>query len=272
MKTFEAARAYRPRHGEGGSGSGSDAERHPPYQQWRAHPTLDPYKGVREARDPREDVESVPIAVLFDVTASMLHVPVELQARLPGLLPAVRRRVPHPQVLFGAIGDATCDRAPLQVGHFTSDQRRADDDLAHILLEGGGGGAQAESYELALYFLARHTVLDCRERHNKRGVAFLIGDEQPYPFVKGHEVAGLFGESLVKDIRLDTILREAAALWEVYFVVPDGATYAGDVEVMGFWRELLGDQVIELTDLSGVCELIARIVADRVMCANATCA
>ena len=59
--------------------------------------------------------------------------------------------------MFGAIGDATCDRAPLQVGQFESDNRM-DDDLGRILLEGGGGGQKTESYELAMYFMARHTA------------------------------------------------------------------------------------------------------------------
>ena len=59
--------------------------------------------------------------------------------------------------MFGAIGDATCDRVPLQVGQFESDNRM-DDDLGRIVLEGGGGGQQTESYELAMYFMARHTV------------------------------------------------------------------------------------------------------------------
>ena len=62
-----------------------------------------------------------------------------------------------PQIMFGAIGDATCDRVPLQVGQFESDNRM-DDDLGRIVLEGGGGGQMTESYELAMYFMARHTA------------------------------------------------------------------------------------------------------------------
>ena len=272
MESREAARGYRPRHGEGGFEFDPEtygALRHLP-KQWRVHPTLDPYEvAFREARDSAEHPETVPVAVLFDVTGSMRHVPAELRARLPRLLAALRAHVPHAVVLFGAIGDATCDRAPLQVGQFAADDRRADQDLGLIMLEGGGGGQLSESYELALYFLARHTALDCHERHGKRGIAFLIGDELPYPLVKGHEVAAVFGEALVKDIRLDHILREAGDLWDVHFVVPDGAKYAGDREVTGFWRELLGDRVLELEDVRGICDLIVRTVADRVMCADA---
>src|SRR5215831_17782237 len=80
----------------------------------RVHPALDPH-GVtaRESRDSAEHPQSL---------ALLLR----------------KGYVKHPQILFGGIGDATCDRAPLQVGQFESDNRM-DDDLGRILLEGGGG-------------------------------------------------------------------------------------------------------------------------------------
>ena len=126
----------------------------------KAHPALDP-SGVaeRESRDSDEHPQSTPIAVLFDVTGSMGAVPRVLQTKLPQLLGLLTRKgyATDPHIMFGAIGDATCDRVPLQVGQFESDNRM-DDDLARIVLEGGGGGQQHESYELAMYFMARHTA------------------------------------------------------------------------------------------------------------------
>ena len=73
-----------------------------------------------------------------------------LQTKLPQLLGLLLRKgyASDPQIMFGAIGDATCDRVPLQVGQFESDNRM-DDDLGRIVLEGGGGGQMTESYELA---------------------------------------------------------------------------------------------------------------------------
>ncbi|MGH3226479.1 MAG: hypothetical protein ACRDPY_48690, partial [Streptosporangiaceae bacterium] len=166
------------------------------------HPSLDP-RGVtaRESRDCAEHPQSVAIAVLFDVTGSMRDVPRELQAKLPQLLGLLLRKgyVAHPQIMFGAIGDATCDRAPLQVGQFESDNRM-DDDLGHILLEGGGGGQKTESYELAMYFMARHTALDCYQKRGRRGYLFIIGDEMAYPRVKAGEVRGVIGDGLQADL------------------------------------------------------------------------
>src|SRR4029453_2003836 len=120
----------------------------------RVHDALNPFGvDMRESRDSDEHPQSLAIAVLFDVTGSMRRVPRVLQTKLPGLLGLVLRKdyVAHPHIMFGAIGDATCDRVPLQVGQYESDNRM-DEDLGRIVLEGGGGGQLTESYELAMYF------------------------------------------------------------------------------------------------------------------------
>jgi hypothetical protein len=223
------------------------------------HPALDPH-GVtmRESRDSAEHPQSLAIAVLFDVTGSMRHVPRALQERLPQLLGLLLRKgyVQHPQILFGAIGDATCDRAPLQIGQFESDNRM-DDDLGRILLEGGGGGQKTESYELALYFMARHTSIDCYGTRGKRGYLFLIGDEMAYPRVKRGEASAVIGDGLQADIGVAEMVAEVTRTWDTYYILPAGASYAGDAHVLGFWRSLLGQNVIELADLDAVCETIA---------------
>jgi len=228
----------------------------------RVHPTLDPH-GVRlrESRDSAEHPQSLAIAVLFDVTGSMRRVPRTLQAKLPQLLGLLLRKgyVAHPQIMFGAIGDATCDRAPLQIGQFESDNRM-DDDLGRILLEGGGGGQKTESYELALYFMARHTATDCYERRGKRGYLFIIGDEMAYSRVKPAEVRGVIGDELGEPLPVAGLMAEVSAKWDTYYVLPAGASYVGDQEVLGFWRDLLGQNVIELADLDAVCETIALTV------------
>jgi hypothetical protein len=188
----------------------------------------------------------------------MRQVPRVLQGKLPQLLGLVLRHgyAEHPQILFGAIGDATCDRAPLQVGQFESDNRM-DDDLGRILLEGGGGGQKTESYELALYFMARHTSIDCHEKRGKRGYLFVIGDEMAYPRVKRREVDYVVGGGLQADIPLAEIVGEVQRKWDTYYILPEGASYAGDRQVLEFWRDLLGQNVIELADLDAVCETIA---------------
>lgn len=225
----------------------------------RVHQALNPHGvTVRESRDSAEHPESVAIAVLLDVTGSMRHVPRSLQEKLPQLLGLLLRKeyVRDPQIMFGAIGDATCDRVPLQIGQFESDNRM-DDDLGRIVLEGGGGGQKTESYELAMYFMARHTAIDCLEKRGKRGYLFLIGDEMAYPRVKRAEVRNIIGEGLQANIPLADITSELTMMWDTYYILPEGASYARDRGVLNFWRTLLGQNVIELADLDAVCETIA---------------
>lgn len=228
----------------------------------RVHPTLDPYGvTVRESRDSAEHPRSLAIAVLFDVTGSMRTVPRVLQTKLPKLLGLLLRKgyATDPQILFGAIGDATCDRMPLQVGQFESDNRM-DDHLGNIVLEGGGGGQMTESYELALYFMARHTAIDCFERRGRRGYLFLIGDELAYPRVKAGEVRRVIGDELTEDVPLRQIVAEVRRRYDTYYLLPAGSSYAGDRRVLDFWRDLLGQNTLELDDLDAVCETIALTV------------
>ncbi|XTZ13593.1 hypothetical protein ACQSSU_18900 [Micromonospora echinospora] len=225
------------------------------------HPDLDPRGANRESRDSAEHPQSTPIAVLFDVTGSMGHVPRTLQAKLPQLLGLLLRQgyARDPQVMFGAIGDATCDRVPLQVGQFESDNRM-DDDLGKIVLEGGGGGQMMESYELAMYFMARHTVTDSWEKRGRRGYLFIIGDELAYGKVKQREVARLIGDGLGEDVPLRQVVDEVTRRWDTYYLLPAGSHYSGNRKVLDFWRDLLGQNAIELDDLDAVCETIALTV------------
>lgn len=237
-----------------------------PRHEWRAHDDLNP-KGVkvRESRDSDEHPTSLAIAVLFDVTGSMHRIPQVLQKKLPELYGLILRKgyVEHPQVMFGAIGDATCDMAPLQVGQFESDNR-ADADLAKILLEGGGGGGNHESYQLAAYFMARHTATDCWEKRGKRGYLFIIGDERAYAKVSRREVEAIIGSTIQEDIETKDVVAELLEKWDVYFLFASQGSYqpeevitaAADGTATG-WRDLLGQNAIVLEDADAVCETIA---------------
>src|SRR5437870_4830733 len=153
----------------------ADVKQKRPEEQ-KVHQKMDPY-GVlfRESRDSGNHPESRAVAVLFDVTGSMQRVPRILQENLPKLMDLLidRGYLDHPQILVGGIGDATCDRAPLQVGQFESGIE-IEEDLGKLFLEGGGGGHITESYELAMYFLAHHTSMDCYEKRGQRGYLFVI--------------------------------------------------------------------------------------------------
>jgi len=252
---YSAAAGYR-------AASGTSAFAYSDSGARKAHPALDPKSvGKRESRDSDEHPLSTPIAVLFDVTGSMGTVPRVLQTKLPQLLGLLTRKgyAADPHILFGAIGDATCDRVPLQIGQFESDNRM-DEDLAKIVLEGGGGGQRRESYELAMYFMARHTSLDSMAVRGRRGYLFIIGDEMPYPQVKPKEVRRFIGDELGEPIAIEAMLAELRRTFDVYYIMPTEAGWGGDPEILGYWRALLGQHVIELDDLDAVCETIALTV------------
>lgn len=251
---YDAADRYRRRTGKSAFSYSDSGAR-------KVHPALDPRDALRESRDSAEHPRSTPIAVLFDVTGSMGHVPRVLQSKLPQLLGLLLRQgyAKDPQVMFGAIGDATCDRVPLQVGQFESDNRM-DDDLGRIVLEGGGGGQMMESYELALYFMARHTATDRWDKRGRRGYLFIIGDELAYPAVKTAEVSRLIGDGLREDVPVRQMVDEVTARWDTYYLLPAGSHYAGNRKVLDFWRGLLGQNAVELDDLDAVCETIALTV------------
>jgi hypothetical protein len=252
---YSAAASYR-------AASGTTAFAYSDSGAREAHTALDP-RGVtqRESRDSAEHPRSTPIAVLFDVTGSMGTVPRTLQTKLPQLLGLLNRKgyAQDPHIMFGAVGDATCDRVPLQVGQFESDNRM-DEDLARIVLEGGGGGQKKESYELAMYFMARHTTLDSMTERGRRGYLFLIGDEMPYPRVNPKEVKRFIGDKLSEPISTEAIIAELQRSFDVYYLMPTDAGWGGDKEILARWRDLLGQNVIELDDLDAVCETIALTV------------
>ncbi len=228
-------------------------------RKWEIHPSLDP-KGVkfRESRDSASHSRSNAISVLFDETGSMGSIPRIFQQKLAELMKVllVKGYIQDPQILFGAFGDATCDRIALQVGQFESGIEM-DEHLRNIVLEGGGGGTCHESYELALYFLARHTSIDCWEKRGRKGYAFLIGDEMAYPVVNKQQVEKHIGDRLQESISLRQIIAEVERRYHFFFIFPCNAAHGKNVQVQDFWRDLLGQRVIFLEDENAVSETIA---------------
>jgi hypothetical protein len=224
---------------------------------------VDPKSVKRESRDSDEHPESIAIGVMIDQTGSMSRTPRTIQAALPSLMSnLVEGGCAHPQVLFGAVGDARSGRekAPIQVGQFESGIEM-DEDLGKMFMEGCGGGTYEESYQNALYYFARHTETDCFEKRGEKGHLFIVGDEMAYPFVYKAEVDRLFGDNIQDDIPLEDIVKEVTDKWNVYFVIPAGTSHAHDPRLNDYWVKLLGaSNVIHLDDASQICGSIVETV------------
>lgn len=226
------------------------------------HDKLNP-KGVkvRECRDSDAHPNSLAIMFFLDVTGSMNEVPKIVQSKLPTLMGMLLRKgLVDPAILAGGVGDATCDRAPLQAGQFESGVE-IDDDITNLYLEGGGGGQMTESYELAMYFAARHTSIDCYEKRGKKGYFFITGDELPYSKVSASLVKEFIGDDLDEDIPLSQIVKELQERYHVFYIMPNLSSYYGSTRVLGPWRDLLGERVLLLDDPNSICELVASTIA-----------
>jgi hypothetical protein len=234
------------------------------YEEMKIHDRLEP-KGLkwRESRDCDEHPESNSVVVAFDVTGSMGSIPRVLQTKLPKLHGLLERKsaIAHPQVMFAAIGDSYTDRAPLQVGQFESDNRM-DEDLEHIWLEGNGGGQMKEGYEVFLWFLANKTAIDCHEKRGKKGYAFVIGDELPYPAATRRNIEKILGEKPEADVSVEELVKQVQERYELYFLYPRTASYyTSQPQIAAYWRGLLGERLLILENEEDVCEVIALSIA-----------
>lgn len=227
------------------------------FKQRECHPLMNP-KGVRvrESRDSATHPQSLGIVFALDVTGSMGGIPRMLAAeQLPDFMKVLTDcHVTDPQILFVAVGDATNDRAPLQVGQFESTAELMDQWLTWSFLEGGGGGSFEESYELALYFLSQHTEMDCWVKRRKKGYLFMTGDEHPYPTLPRSVVDGVIGDRLDDDLEVAEIVAELQKTYVPFFLVPDAARAK---RCGRRWRDLLGDHVLVMEDSRDTCYVAA---------------
>jgi hypothetical protein len=238
----------------------SSQKREEVFRQREVHPLMNPH-GVqyRESRDSAEHPNSVPIIFALDVTGSMGSIP-EMLAKVE--LPEFMQRllkvgVADPQILFMAVGDAFCDNGPLQVGQFESTAEDIDRWLTWSWLEGRGGGNNGESYDLAMYFAARHTLTDSMERRNRRGYFFMTGDEPPFSKTSKSVVKSLIGDDLERDLPLKKVVDELSRAYHPFFLIPD----LGRRKVEKDWRKYMGDHVIILEQPQDTCHAAAALVA-----------
>jgi hypothetical protein len=236
------------------------------FAQSGVHPKMNPH-GVRrrECRDSPDHPNVVPICFALDISGSMGEIP-ELLARkeLPGFMRALLAAgIADPQVIFMAFEDAMCCATPLQVGQFESTAELMDKWLTLTTFQSGGGCADhvhtgnLESYELALYFAARHTATDAWEKRGKRGYLFMTGDETGYPTVAPETVKIVIGEDIEAEIPFAAVMTELRAHWQPYFLIPD----PGRRGVEPFWREVFGRDVVCMETPADTCAVAATLVA-----------
>lgn len=225
------------------------------------HEGMNP-KGVvkRESRDSEAHPSTVPIQLYLDVTGSMGHIPHEMiKTGLPTLMGSlIQSGIADAALMFGAIGDHETDSFPLQIAQFESGDAELDMWLTRTYLEGGGGGNAGESYLLAWYFGAHHTSTDAFEKRGKKGFIFTIGDEPCLKNLPVSAVKGVMGETAVGqgNYSREELLAAAQEKNYVYHIhLNHGGRHCDKA-----WKELLGSNLIEITDHTTLSKVMSEII------------
>ena len=203
---------------------------------------------VRESCDSDEHPNSYPIIIGLDVTGSMGRVPENLiKEAFPEIMKTVMEKgVEHAQICFVGIGDHYSDDAPIQVGQFETSDELTEKWLKAIYIEGGGGGNNGESYQLAWYFAAFHTKIDSFEKRGIKGTLITIGDEPCHSSVSGKVLKELFGEGEV-EMLTSNLLKEAQKKWDVYHINVNDWT-SDNYGSPRKWQDLLSDDHFALSE------------------------
>lgn len=235
------------------------------YSSREIHANLNP-KGVkvRESRDSVDNPNSTPLIVALDVTGSMgMLADVIARQGLGVLFNSIldRKPISDPHVMFMAVGDANCDRAPLQVSQFEADNRIVEQ-LTQIYLEHGGGGNNFESYNFPWYFAAFHTEHDSIEKRAKRGYLFTVGDEEAPATLTRAQIKTFIGDDMQSDLSTLDMLQLAQRSYDVYHVIIEEGDYARRAKdrVIDSWTKLLGQHVIRLSDHKKLAETIVSAI------------
>jgi len=232
------------------------------FSQSGVHKEMDPLGVItRESRDSDSHLESNAIIVALDVTASMGHIPETMVKDNLGVLVNEildRKPVNDPQIMFMGVGDAYCDRAPLQVGQFESDITMTHW-LEKIYLEYGGGGNGGESYMLPWYFAGMHTSIDCFEKRKKKGYLFTIGDENFHPSLTKEQIKQFCGDDVERDMTAQELLTLAERTFNVYHLMVTESMSCTQ-PIQDNWRKLLGERAIKLDDHKCLSEVIVSIL------------
>lgn len=224
-------------------------------------PRYDP-KGVayRESRDSAGHGQATPILIGLDVTGSMSRILEITAKRLGEMVMEILKRqpVPDPQILFAAVGDSTCDRAPLQVTQFESDIRIASQ-LTELWFERGGGGNRFESYPLAWYFAANHTVTDAWEKRGKKGFLFTMGDDCFPEKLTRAEIRRVFGDEVTEDIDTCALYAQVCRKYEVFHLMLEEG---GSARLMQpeKWRALMGERAISVADADCLPQIMVSLM------------
>ena len=125
-----------------------------------------------------------PIIIALDVTGSNINFARLVYDKLPMFYGEIEQKgyLEDFDICVCAVGDATCDDYPIQIGT-PAKGLEIDTWMEKLVLESGGGGQRTESYELMAHYLLNSTEFE----KDSNPIVFFIADEKPYDNVKEEE-------------------------------------------------------------------------------------
>jgi len=215
-----------------------------------------------------ETKSEAPLVIACDVTGSMEEWPKIIFNKLPLLYGELKKayfKDKDPEISFAAIGDAYCDKYPLQVQRFDSG-KSLDDRLGALVIEGGGGGQMRESYELAALYYARNVKMP----NATKPIFIFIGDEGVYDFVNNDQAEQWARVSVKERLSTNQVIGELMQKCSVYLIrklydknFDQDSMSDNDKEIQKQWRNLLGaNRIAILPQPERVVDVILGIVAN----------
>lgn len=235
----------------------------------KVDPDFDPAKILmRESRDSEDNPNSTAIIVGLDQTGSMGKLAEDIaKGGLGKLVEGIHkyRPVSDPHIMMMGLGDATCDRSPLQVTQFEADLRISEQ-LVRLYLEGAGGGNGFETYDLAWLFAAKKTSIDCFEKRGVKGYLFTIGDEPGTPAQNTYASHHLdrYGLGEFSTMTPQSALLEAREMYNIFHLVILQGSHCSNASsrerTLNYWGDLLGRRVLQVINVDHIPEIIVSAI------------
>ncbi|WP_269581949.1 hypothetical protein [Roseibium sp. Sym1] len=226
---------------------------------------FDPSKiEFRESRDSDVNPASTPIILASDVTGSMgMIAETMIRKGLNTVATEIYNRKPvtDPHIMAMAVGDAECDRSPLQVTQFEGDIKIAEQ-LKELYIERGGGANGGESYMLPHVFAAMKTRTDAFEKRRKKGYLFTIGDEPTLDGVTKEQAKRFLGLDLQANLSAEDCINLASRTYEVFHVILSTVGHARHRldEVKRTFEPILPQRILYVEDPDKVAESIVSAI------------
>jgi hypothetical protein len=207
-----------------------------------------------------------PLIILCDVTGSMGEWPATIFSKLPYLeLEGKEYLGDDMEIAFGAIGDYTCDRYPLQMRDFAKglDLKKR---MEELVIEGGGGGQIRESYEMGALYCARNVDMPLASKP----ICIIIGDEGFYDTINKADAKKHARVDIEGRLKSSDVFDELKRRFAVYLVrKPYEPSHREELShtdktIHAQWEKVLGnDHIVMLPDAGRIADVIFGILAQE---------